>query len=105
VYDNLPTIVGQEVFEDLLACDQFRVERIVSTGQATPAGQWQDQAWNEWVLVLRGAADVLLEGESAPRRLLPGGFLLLPVHCRHRVEWTDPAQPTIWLAIHYGGQP
>jgi cupin 2 domain-containing protein len=22
-------------------------------------------------------------------------------HCRHRVEWTAPDEPTIWLALHY----
>jgi cupin 2 domain-containing protein len=31
----------------------------------------------------------------------PGDYLDIPAHRRHRVEWTDPAQPTVWLAIHY----
>ena len=26
----------------------------------------------------------------------------IPAHRRHRVEWTDPHEPTIWLAVHYG---
>jgi cupin 2 domain-containing protein len=25
----------------------------------------------------------------------------IPAHRRHRVEWTDPGQPTIWLGLHY----
>jgi hypothetical protein len=29
----------QEIFETLLEADRFRLERIISTGQATPAGQ------------------------------------------------------------------
>ncbi len=23
-------------------------------------------------------------------------------HRRHRVEWTTPDEPTVWLAVHYG---
>jgi cupin 2 domain-containing protein len=26
----------------------------------------------------------------------------IPAHLRHRVEWTTPVEPTVWLAIHYG---
>ena len=26
---------------------------------------------------------------------------LIPAHRRHRVEWTDPEAPTVWLALHY----
>jgi hypothetical protein len=29
----------------------------------------------------------------------PGDALFLPAHCRHRVTWTDPSSPTIWLAL------
>jgi cupin 2 domain-containing protein len=25
----------------------------------------------------------------------------IPAHKRHRVEWTDSCQPTVWLALHY----
>ena len=33
-----------------------RIERIVSTGQASPPGFWYDQDWGEWVVLLTGAA-------------------------------------------------
>jgi cupin 2 domain-containing protein len=85
----------------LLATPALRIERIVSRGQASPPGFWYDQGWAEWVLVLRGAADLLCEGEATPWRLVAGDFLHLPAHRRHRVEWTDPTEPTLWLAIHY----
>jgi cupin 2 domain-containing protein len=26
--------------------------------------------------------------------------LLIAPHRRHRVEWTDPDAPTVWLAVH-----
>ena len=77
------------------------VERIVSTGQASPTGFWYDQDWTEWVIVLAGEARLTLEGEAAPRILRPGDWLELPDHVRHRVEGTDPDQPTVWLAVHW----
>jgi cupin 2 domain-containing protein len=53
------------------------------------------------VLVLAGAAGLVFEGEAEPRVLRPGDYLLIPAHRRHRVAWTDPEQPTVWLAVHY----
>jgi len=31
----------------------------------------------------------------------PGDYLHIPAHRRHRVVWIDPAQATVWLAVHY----
>ncbi|KAB2839279.1 MAG: cupin, partial [Melioribacteraceae bacterium] len=33
--------------------------------------------------------------------LKPGDYLNIPARKKHRVEWTDNAQKTVWLAIHY----
>jgi cupin 2 domain-containing protein len=79
------------------------VERIVSTGQASSAGCWYDQDWTEWVILLQGAAELLIEGEAAPRRLRPGDYVELPAHVRHRVERTLAGGATVWLAIHWKG--
>lgn len=89
-----------ETFELLLERPGIRFERIVSSGQATPPGEWYDQPGDEWVLLLAGSAGLLIEGEPAPRKLQPGDYLLLPAGCRHRVEWTDSAAATVWLACH-----
>ena len=78
-----------------------RIERIVSTGQASPPGFWYDQDWGEWVVLLSGAARLRFADEDEPRYLGPGDWVDIPAHCRHRVEWTDPDQPTVWLAVHY----
>ena len=78
-----------------------RIERIVSTGQASPPGFWYDQDWGEWVVLLSGAARLRFADEDEPRHLGPGDWVDIPAHCRHRVEWTDPDQPTVWLAVHY----
>jgi len=32
---------------------------------------------------------------------LPGDYINLAAHTRHRIAWTTPEEPTIWLAIHY----
>ena len=89
-----------ERFDQLLTAANVRIERIVSTGQTTPPGEWLDQAWDEWVVVITGAAEILLEHEDAPRSLGPGDYLFLPAHVRHRVTWTTPERPTVWLAVH-----
>jgi cupin 2 domain-containing protein len=77
-----------------------RIERIVSTGQASPEGFWYDQDWTEWIVVLTGSAGVRIEGEAAARILGPGGYLEILPHVRHRVDWTDADEPTVWLAVH-----
>ena len=40
----------------LLTAPNVRIERIVSTGQASPPGFWWDQEWDEWVVLLSGSA-------------------------------------------------
>jgi cupin 2 domain-containing protein len=103
LYADIPLSLPEELVRTLLSAPGFRIERIVSLGQASPEGFWYDQETLEWVLLLAGAARLTLEGEE-PLDLLPGAFLNIPAHQRHRVEWTDPEQPTIWLAIHYREQ-
>lgn len=92
---------SEETFEPLARAAGVRIERIVSTGQATPEGDWYDQLQDEWVALLRGAARLLIEGEAEERTLGPGDWLLLPARCRHRVTWTSETEPTLWLAVHY----
>ena len=96
---SLPPAAAEEVFEILLERPGVKLERIVSRGQTTPEGEWYDQDWDEWVLLLAGAARLTIEGEGETD-LGPGDALLLPAHCRHRVAWTDPLRPTLWLALH-----
>ncbi len=90
-----------EFFESLLQTRQFRLERIISRGHATPPGVWYDQITDEWVALLKGSAGLLFEGEEEAQVLGPGDCLHIPSHRRHRVEWTDPNGETIWLALHY----
>ncbi len=80
----------------------MRIERIVSTGQATPVGEWYDQENDEFVLLVSGAARLRIAGEAEDRAIEEGGWVFLPAHCRHRVTWTRDDPPTVWLALHFG---
>ncbi|WP_374086268.1 cupin domain-containing protein [Methylomicrobium lacus] len=101
LFSGLPEQLPNELFEPILQRNGIEIERIISKGHQTPAGQWYDQDWDEWVLLLRGQATLVFQNEAEPIHLQPGDYLLIPAHCRHRVEWTDPAGKTIWLAIHW----
>lgn len=101
LFESVPSLLDAEELRTLLAAGALRLVRIVSTGQASPPGEWYDQVENEWVVLLKGAAGLRLEGEDAVRRLAPGDYLLIPARTRHRVEWTAPDEPTVWLALHY----
>ena len=101
LFDSLPDTAAVECVDNLLARPRIRIERIVSFGQANPPGFWYDQEEGEWVLVLAGAARLRFADESEARLLGPGDWLDIIPHRRHRVDWTDPMTPTIWLAIFY----
>ncbi len=89
-----------EIFETLLTQPGVRIERIISTGQASPAGFWCDQAQAEWVLLVQGAAVLKFEDEFNCRELKTGDYLYIEPRRRHRVEMTQADPPTIWLAVH-----
>jgi cupin 2 domain-containing protein len=102
IFSGLP--VGAEVaehFDALVERPGFRIERIVSTGQASPPGFWYDQPEDEWVVLLSGSAGLRFENDAEVRKLVPGDWLHIPAHVRHRVEWTNATQPSVWLAVHF----
>ena len=101
IFRGLPKKMAEEMSEALLDTEHFRLERIISSGQKTPAGEWYDQDTNEWVILLGGNAGLLFEGETEAYVMRPGDYVHIPAHRRHRVEWTDPEQKTVWLALHY----
>ena len=100
LFGQLPTPSEDEEFTELLSRKGTRIERIVSTGQATPMDAPYDQDHDEWVLLLSGAAGLWIDGEGE-RSLRPGDHVLLPARRLHRVAWTARDEPTIWLAVHF----
>lgn len=99
LFDELPNPLPQELTQVLLSARHVRIERIVSHGHCSPADFWYDQAEHEWVLLLTGAAR--LQFEDGIVALKPGDFIEIPAHCRHRVDWTTPDEPTIWLTVFH----
>ena len=100
LFADLPPHLPDELVQTLRAAPNIRIERIVSHGHASPEGFWCDQDQHEWVVVLKGA--VRLRFKDRSMEMKPGDFIDIPAHTKHRVEWTTPDEPTIWLAVHYG---
>lgn len=101
LYTNVPDQLDVEWVSTLVNATHVRIERIVSTGHGSPDGLWYDQPRSEWVLVLKGHAKLYFEDADSVVELNPGDFLNIPPHRRHRVDWTTPDEPTVWLAVHY----
>ena len=105
LFASPPAPLPAELVETLAETAKLRLERIVSRGHASPPGFWYDQDWDEWVAVLRGQARLQFADGGATVSMGPGDFVVIPAHRKHRVEWTDPAADTVWLAAHYQGDP
>lgn len=100
LFSDFSTVLPSELFETLLEAKSLRIERIVSHGHSSPDGFWYDQDQFEFVVLLKGAARLRFEDDEIAME--PGDFINIAAHRRHRVEWTTPDEPTIWLAIRYG---
>jgi len=100
IFNNIPNQLSEELFECIFKRDNIQIERILSKGHVTPEGQWYDQDWDEWVMLLQGEAIIVFEKDLQTFHLNTGDYLLIPAHTRHRVEWTPNDIHTIWLAAH-----
>ena len=47
LFSEIPNGLRDEISETLLKTDCLTLERIVSSGQATPPGEWYDQETHE----------------------------------------------------------
>ncbi len=101
IFSHIPSSFFGEIIETIAATDALKIERIISKGHASPKDFWYDQSNGEWVIVLQGHAKLRFRENDEVVELLPGDHLNIPPHVQHRVEWTDPDQETIWLAVHY----
>ena len=101
IFSEIPERTPEEIVEEIIGTKTCKIERIISKGQTSPRDFWYDQAQNEWVIVLKGRAVLKFEGARDPVELGPGDYVNIPAHQRHRVEWTDPKESTVWLAVHY----
>lgn len=101
LFGQIPASLPEEICQDLVKTDSVRIERIISKGHTTPCGDWYDQAENEWVLVVQGAAELLFEENRRVVHLNEGDYINIPANQRHQVTWTSPEKETIWLAVFY----
>ena len=99
LFSDIPDNSQEELFTTLLEHPGCRIERIISYGQVSPEDFWYDQAWDEWVLLIQGSAELELIDRQVS--LSPGDHILITSGQKHRVSKTDPDQPTIWLAVHF----
>lgn len=83
-----------ERFETLLHHRNLVVERIVSSEEISASEYAQPQ--DEWVVLLRGEAELRVSGE--PVALAAGDYLFLPAGTPHSVERASAG--ALWLAVH-----
>lgn len=102
LYDLPSELPGEERFERLAEGAGVLVERIVSTGQSTPPGEWLESERDEWVVLLQGDAELAF-ADGSRTTLSRGDHVLIPAGQRHRVERTSTEPPCIWLAVHADG--
>ncbi len=100
IFDDFPKNDDKEFIEEILSAKDFKLERIISEGHISPSNFWYDQDKNEFVLLLKGKAELSFDnGEKY--ELNPGDYMIINAHQKHRVDWTDPNQKTFWLTILY----
>lgn len=100
IFDDLPHHLPKEIVQTLIRASDVRIERIISHGHASSADFWYDQPQHEWVIVLKGAAR--LQFEDGVVEMKVGDFINIPAFKKHRVDWTTPDEPTVWLGVRYG---
>ncbi|WP_436715717.1 cupin domain-containing protein [Roseiconus lacunae] len=100
IFQNIPDSLPAELIDVIVDETNVRIERIVSTGQSTPAGEWYDQDQHEWVVVLSGEAQLIF-ANGDQLHLRQGDHCLIKAHQKHRVERTSSTKPTLWLAVFF----
>lgn len=104
LFKTVPAALPEELVDILVRSAGVRIERIVSRGHASPPDFWYDQPQAEFVLLVSGRARLAFAERDRPAlELNPGDWVVLQARQRHRLDWTDPDQETVWLAVHFDG--
>ena len=92
---------GREIFEAIASGEgEFKVERIISTGQVTPNEEVYDQDKDELVFLVEGEARLLFVEDDREIILNKGSYVFIKAHCKHKVTYTSKEPPCVWIAIH-----
>lgn len=93
LYEGETPTENNEVFSTLFHNDTLKIESIRSSLKIP--GQLYDQNQDEWVLLLKGEAQLEIIDDIRPMR--SGDYLFIPKHTPHRVLRTS--ENALWLAV------
>mgnify|MGYP003869853981 CR=1 FL=1 len=88
-----------EIFDILCQHKACKIERIVSAGHVTPIDEPYIQETHEWVILLKGHAEI--DTRTQKHHLSEGDYLFIPAKTEHRVVFTSKDPVCVWLAIHF----
>jgi len=100
ILSDLPESIPDELFEEIASSKTCKIERIISKGHSTPQDKWYDQEKNEFVIIIKGNAELLFKDDKTVQ-MKQGDYLNIPPHVKHRVQKTSTQEETVSLAIHY----
>jgi len=101
LFNNTPIRLPEERIDVLTKSENVRIERIISRGHASPEDFWYNQDQDEFVLLIKGKAELEFTDPDKIVTLNAGDSLIIPAHQQHRVRWTEPETETIWLVVFY----
>jgi len=94
IISHVAADAGSERVDTLFATKNVTIERIVSSGTQPVAAYLQDH--DEWVVLVRGEAEMTIGGERVS--LKTGDTLYLPARVPHEV--LETSEQALWLAVH-----
>ncbi len=101
IFSDIPKDLSKEIFEQIIAVDKIKIERIISKGHSAPDNKWYNQKRSEFVIILKGNAELLFEKNNKIIKMKKGDYINILKHVKHRVIKTNPEKETIWLAVFY----
>jgi cupin 2 domain-containing protein len=99
LFEDIRFPTGNAELFEIIRNDKVRIERIISTGQTTPEGEWYDQDEDEFVVLMQGQARIKYQ-EGNELLLTAGDYVMIPSHTRHRVSYTSEEPCCVWMAIY-----
>ena len=87
-------IEGTENTTELLQHKNVTINRIISNSMEN--GSWYDQDEDEWLVLIRGVALLMIDNEE--KTLKSGDTLFIPSQQLHKVISTS--DDALWLTVH-----
>lgn len=94
IFENIKIPTAGETFEEILRSKNVRIERITSSSKPETKEYCQEN--DEWVLLLKGGAQLEIDGRKIA--LTTSDYIFIPSGTPHKVISTEHG--TLWLAVH-----